>query len=63
MENVAKDTLGYPAEQKWESADEEVRFRSLFCTLTKVITTLWESVKPKVDCGVEENHVLFLFFW
>jgi hypothetical protein len=44
IENTARDTLCFPKGRKWDSADKDERFRSLFGAPSVVIAALWELI-------------------
>jgi hypothetical protein len=45
IENIAKETLRWPSNRKWDSADKDERFRSLFGAPSVVIAALWELIR------------------
>jgi hypothetical protein len=44
IESTARETLRFPEERKWDSADKDDRFRSLFGAPSVVIAALWELI-------------------
>jgi len=59
IEKTAREMLRFPEERKWESADKDERFRSLFGAPSLVIAALWELMRSQVNFGVEEKHLLW----
>jgi hypothetical protein len=59
IEKTAREMLQFPEERKWESADKDERFRSLFGAPSLVIAALWELMRSQVNFGVEEKHLLW----
>jgi hypothetical protein len=59
IENTARETLRFPVGRKWESADKDERFRSLFGAPSVVIAALWELIRSNVNDDVEEKHLLW----
>jgi hypothetical protein len=59
VEKTARETLRFPKERKWDSADKDEHFRSLFGAPSLVIAALWELIRSQVNYGVEEKHLLW----
>jgi hypothetical protein len=59
IEKTAREMLRFPEERKWDSADKDERFRSLFGAPSLVIAALWELIRSQVNYGVEEKHLLW----
>ena len=59
IEEIAKETLGWPSNRKWDSADKDERFRSLFGAPSVVIAALWELIRSNVNEDVHEKHLLW----
>jgi hypothetical protein len=59
IENIAKETLCWLNNSKWDSADKDEQFRSLFGAPSVVIAALWELIRSNVNEDVHENHLLW----
>ena len=65
IENTARETLRFPVGRKWDSADKDERFRSLFGAPSVVIAALWELIRSNVN-RIQANRFLgpaHLFFY
>jgi hypothetical protein len=54
IEKTAREMFRFPQERKWDSADKDERFRSLFGAPSVVIAALWELIRSNVNNDVEE---------
>ena len=61
IEIVAKETLGWPENRKWNSKDKDVRFRSCFGAPSEVVADLWNRIKGEgeIESGGHPKHLLW----
>ena len=60
IEEVAKETLSWPDNKKWDTTDKDDRFRSCFGAPSRVVAELWNRIEPTVDePGAHPKHLLW----
>jgi hypothetical protein len=60
LNQIAKQTLCWPNERKWDSKDSNNRFRSCFGASIGVVLDIWNRVEPILDQrGAEPKHLLW----
>ena len=60
IEEVAKKTLSWPSNRKWDSTDKNSRFSSFFGAPSEIVAELWNRTEPTVnEPGAEPKHLLW----
>ena len=60
IEQIAKETLAWPDNRKWETTDKDERFRSCFGAPSEVVAEIWNRIEPTIDKpGAHPKHLLW----
>ena len=64
---TARETLSWPANEKWDSVDKDTLFCSFFGAPSDVVADLWNQIQPADEASANPKHLLwallFLKVW
>lgn len=61
IEEAASDTLSWPKNKKWDSADKDNRFRALFGVSSELVADIWNWIEARTidEPGAQPKHLLW----
>ena len=59
IEDIAKETVGWPESRRWDANLGDGRFRSLFGVSSRITANIWNRVVPSVNGQAHPKHLLW----
>jgi len=60
IEIVAKETLGWSENRKWNTKDKDRRFKACFGASSSIVAELWNRIRARgIESGAKKKHLLW----